>query len=271
MSLIDRHEDIVRILELRERVTVSELADRLAVSEVTVRKDLALLEEAGQFVRTRGGARVAQDRTLVLPIEARLSSLPLVKERIGRAAADLVREGDTVFIDSGSTCLAVARAVAAMTLRVVTNSLDVANALSRSSGVSIHLTGGSFRRDARSFIGPVAAETARRFHYDRAFLGASGVSLDGAFSSQNAIESDVKRAAVEQAHRAIVVTDATKVGRAAFSIFARADDVHTVIVDDDRTGSSALDELERRTRIEVIRVDPRRRRSRSIRAVATTR
>jgi len=114
VPLADRHEDILRILELRERVSVAELTDRLGVSEVTVRKDLSLLEEHGHLVRTRGGARLAQDRARLEPIERRLEARPDAKDAIGRYAARLVREGETLFLDSGSTCLALARAVDAV-------------------------------------------------------------------------------------------------------------------------------------------------------------
>ncbi|MFP4550790.1 MAG: DeoR/GlpR family DNA-binding transcription regulator, partial [Spirochaetales bacterium] len=107
MTAADRHDDILRIVELRERVSVGELTERLDVSEVTIRKDLALLEERGKLVRTRGGARASQDRTRIHPIDARLTSLPRVKEQIAAAAAGLIREGETIFLDSGSTCLAL--------------------------------------------------------------------------------------------------------------------------------------------------------------------
>ncbi|MFP4377417.1 MAG: DeoR/GlpR family DNA-binding transcription regulator, partial [Spirochaetales bacterium] len=193
MTAADRHDDILRIVELRERVSVGELTERLDVSEVTIRKDLALLEERGKLVRTRGGARASQDRTRIHPIDARLTSLPRVKEQIAAAAAGLIREGETIFLDSGSTCLALARAIVDRDLRVVTNSLDALEVLAAAPHIALHATGGGFRQDARSFIGPAAVESIRRFHFDRAFLGSSGVSDEGVFSTQNAIEGEVKR------------------------------------------------------------------------------
>lgn len=229
MPLSERHEDILRILELRERVSVAELTERLGVSEVTVRKDLSLLEDQGHLVRTRGGARLAQDRARLEPIERRLASYRDVKRAIARQAADFVREGETIYIDSGSTCLAFAREIAQMDVRVVTDSLDVLNALSDADSIVLYSVGGGFRRDARSLIGPIAVESIRRFHLDRAFLGTSGLSLDGVFSAQNAIESELKRAVIGQAARTIVLTDASKIGQTAFSIFARPEDIRMVI------------------------------------------
>lgn len=251
MPLLERHEDILRILDLRERVSVNDLTERLGVSEVTVRKDLSLLEEHGHLVRTRGGARLAQDRARLEPIDRRLVERAGAKAAIGRRAGGFVREGETIFIDSGSTCLALARAIREMELRVVTNSLDVLDELADAASIVLHATGGSFRRDARSFIGPPAAETVRRFNLDRAFLGTSGISIDGVFSSQNTIESEIKRAAIAQAMRTVVLTDASKIGQTAFSIFARPEDVHVVITN----GSEATVRLRASVPFEVVTAD----------------
>lgn len=256
MPLQDRHEDILRILELRERVSVAELTERLGVSEVTVRKDLSLLEEHGHLVRTRGGARLAQDRARLEPIERRLSARPTVKEAIAAAAAGLVREGETIYLDSGSTCLAIARLVRQMDLRVVSNSLDVLEELADAPSIVLHATGGTFRRDARSYIGPLAVDAVRRFHFDRAFLGTSGLTVEGVFSSQNAIESDVKRAVIAQAARSIVVSDSSKIGQAAFSIFARPQDVHMVVTDrGDDASAARVEALRSGTPFEVLVAD----------------
>ncbi|MFW5688023.1 MAG: DeoR/GlpR family DNA-binding transcription regulator [Spirochaetota bacterium] len=250
MALPDRHEDILRILELRERVSVSDLTDRLGVSEVTVRKDLSILEEQGHLVRTRGGARLAQDRARLEPIDRRMAVRSGVKEAIAAAAAALVREGETIYVDSGTTCLAFAREIRDMDLRVVTNSLDVLSELSHATSIVIYGVGGSFRRDARSYIGPLAVEAVRRFHFDRAFLGTSGLTVDGVFSSQNAIESEVKRAVIGQAARIVVLTDSSKVGQSAFSIFARPEQVHMVVTD----GSPAAAALSETVPFEVVMV-----------------
>ena len=229
VSLPDRHEEILRVLELRERMTVGDLAERLDVSEVTVRKDLSSLEEQGQLIRTHGGARLAQDRRHFEPVDRRRSVQTDAKGAIARAAAGLVGGGETVFIDSGSTCLEVARRIAERDVRVITNSLDVLDVLAASPSVILYATGGSFRPDARSFIGPGATESVGRFHIDRAFLGTSGIGLDGVFSAQNTIESETKRAVIRQAARIAVVADASKVGQRAFSIFARPEDVHVLV------------------------------------------
>jgi len=231
LELDARQEEILRILEMRERMSVTDLTDRLGVSEVTIRKDLTALEERGFLVRTRGGARRAEDRSRVFPMASRRSTRMSVKRLIGAAAARLVRAGETVFIDSGSTCLEVGRALTGIDIRVVTNSLDLLGELAR-HGTAVIGVGGTLRHEAGSFIGPIAVESLRRFNIDRAFVGTSGITADGAFSAQNTFESDVKRAAIAQAARVAIVADASKIGQSAFSIFASPGDVHVLVIDD---------------------------------------
>ncbi len=229
MSLLERHEEILRVLEFRERMSVGDLADRLAVSEVTIRKDLSSLEDQGHLVRTHGGAVLAQERLAHEPIEARLETHAPAKQAIASVAAQFVKAGETVFLDSGSTCLAVARELAGRDIRVVTNSLEVLNLLSTHPSIVLHATGGSFRSEVKSFIGPASVASIARFNIDRAFVGSSGVSASGVFSAQNTIESETKRAVIEQSARSVIVCDGSKVGHKAFSIFARPDDVQVLV------------------------------------------
>lgn len=258
-AIPDRHEDILRVLDLRERMTVAELAARLGVSDVTVRKDLSVLEEQGQLVRTRGGARLAQDRLDIEHIDRRLGANQAQKRQIALRANALIRDGETIFLDSGSTSLALAQLLVDRDLRVVTNSLDVLNALSSASGIVLHGIGGSFRADARSFIGPLAAAGVARFHIDRAFLGTSGVGKDGTMSSQNTIESETKRAAIRQSARVIILADASKIGRKAFSIFAGPDEIHFLVTcavpGDRRAAPAELESFGREVPFEVLVAD----------------
>jgi len=117
------------------------------------------------------------------------------------------------------------------------------NALSGEAHMSLHCVGGSFRHDARSLIGPGAVESVRRYHFDKAFLGTSGITADGAFSSQNVMEGDVKRAVIAQARRTVILADRSKYGQAAFSIFARAEDVHVVIMEASRVATELASAL----------------------------
>ncbi len=226
-----RHDDILRMLQARKRVSVAELTSRLSVSEVTVRKDLALLEDMGLLTRTRGGAALAEDREHRQSLVARRRENVDGKAIIAAAAARLVEEGETIYIDSGSTCARLAENLADRTLRVVTNSIDAVTTLADAPSVALFSVGGSYRKEAGSFIGPLAVSALEGMHFGTAFLGTSGFSTDGVFSSQNTIESELKKQVIRRAGRTVIVVDHTKFGRTAFAVFARADEVDLVVTD----------------------------------------
>lgn len=228
----ERHNEIMRIISLRKRVSVTELTARLGVSEVTIRKDLSFLEDVGYLVRTRGGATLAEDweHHRVLGVR-RAENIP-AKEAIASAAVELVQEGDTVYIDSGSTCALFARRLAEMSLRVVTNSIDAVLELGEAPEVALHSVGGSYRKEAGSFIGPAAVQTLSGYNIDVAFLGTTGFSRSGEFSAQNLIEAELKKAVIQRARRVVVLADHTKFGTEAFAVFARLEDIDLVVMDD---------------------------------------
>ena len=230
-----RRDAIMAILTARHTVRVAELRERLDVSEVTIRKDLAFLEDAGLLRRIHGGAELAEQRRPDRQLPARRRSNTDVKRLIARRAAALVTHGETIYIDSGSTCALLAEAVRDLEIRVVTNSLDVLNALADRSSASLFVIGGSYRQNAGSFIGPWAAANLASVQLDHAFLGTTGVSDTGAFSSQNSIESEVKATAIRRAATAVVLADRSKIGVQAFSIFAEPADIDLLITDADLT------------------------------------
>jgi DeoR/GlpR family transcriptional regulator of sugar metabolism len=243
MAFKERHAEILRILQRLKSVSVLTLTERLGVSEVTIRKDLSLLEEQGRLSRTHGGAVLSEDTERLRPIPVRRRENPGLKEAIAALARDLVREDDTIYLDAGSTCAALAREIRRMSLRVVTNSIDAILELADAPHVSLVALGGSYRAEAGSFIGPLAVAALRNFQIETCFLGATGVSVEGKFSSQNLIEAQLKATAIECSRRCVVLADRTKYGINAFSVFATAADVDVVVVDDGFDGSQALEAL----------------------------
>ena len=227
----ERHQEILRIVAARRRVSVGELAERLGVSEVTIRKDLADLEDAALLQRTRGGAVPAQDPAEPNTIQRRRGRAITAKRAIARTAAPLVQEGETVFVDSGSSCAALAAELRGRSVNVVTNSLDVLKVLSGAEATSVYCLGGRFRHDAASFVGPGALAALADLHVDIAFLGTTGFSYEGELASQNAFESEVKRGAMQHASRSMVLADAGKFGTHAFSVFARCHELDALVTE----------------------------------------
>lgn len=247
----ERRQAILSIVNIRSSVRVGELADRLGVSDVTIRKDLSALEEMGLVVRTHGGVVPAERSDEHTVLRAKKLRNEETKCRLVRAARKLVANGETIFVDAGSTCALLAPLIADMDLRVVTNSLDVMVALAETPGIVLHSTGGNYRKGAGSFIGPFAEEMIGRMNFDHAFLGTAGLSWEGRFSSQNIIEAQSKRAVLSVSRTSVVLCDAGKIGQDAFAVFATAGDIDILITDLDRTG---VDRLER-TGLHVIPPD----------------
>jgi DeoR/GlpR family transcriptional regulator of sugar metabolism len=238
-----RYESILTILNRLKKVTVQELTRRLGVSEVTIRKDLSFLEERGKLIRTHGGAVLAEDQGRLRTIAIRQGEHTREKQAIAAKARELIRPGETIFIDAGSTCAALAREIRDMELRVVTNSLDAILVLVDSRGISLFSTGGSFRPEACSFIGPGALETIRSFQIETCFIGTTGFSTDGVFSSQNVIESQLKSAVIQASRRAVLLADHSKYGATAFSVFARSEDIDVLVIDSNINDTEAVTAL----------------------------
>lgn len=231
MTATERRQAIRAILNVRDSVRVTELSERLHVSEVTIRKDIAVLEEQGYLQRTHGGVVPAERFDPRYSLDARRSANPAIKGAIADAASLMPQHGETVYIDSGSTCAAFAARIAEMELRVVTNSLDVLTLLADRPNISLMALGGSYRHDAGSFIGPWTNQTFSLVQVDHAFLGATGVSREGRFSAQNSIEAEVKRHAIAAARTAVVLADGRKVGVQAFSVFANPEEIGVLVTD----------------------------------------
>lgn len=239
----ERRQAILTILKVRDSIRVAELRERLGVSEVTIRKDLAFLEDQGFLTRTHGGAVPAERSDPRLSVVARARTSQEAKVAIARAARELIQHGETIFLDSGTTTAALAELITEMELRVVTNNVRVLNTLIDRSGIALFMIGGSYRHDSGSFIGPWAEENLRRVHLDHAFIGATGISREGSFSARNSIEAMTKRAAIAAARTTVVMADRTKLGVHAFSIFADAPDVAVLVTDADSESCRPLEDL----------------------------
>jgi DeoR family L-fucose operon activator len=231
LAFNERHNEIIKILNNLKTVSVQVLTERLQVSEVTIRKDLSFLESQGKLLRTHGGAVLSEDREKIYSLSEKSLENIVYKKAIAKKARQLIRENDTVYIDSGSTCFFLADEIKNMNITVVTNSLDVMVELSKYPQISLISVGGSLRFSAGSFIGPIAEMNLKNFHIETCFLGASGISKDGVFSSQNLIESQLKNSAIKVSGRKIVLADHTKYGIQTFSIFAKPADIDVLITD----------------------------------------
>lgn len=203
----------------------------LAVSEMTVRRDFAALEEMGLALRTRGGVigvgRLAPDTSAA----ERQGRHPGAKAAIAEHAISLVDDGDTIFLSGGTTCLALARALAARAdLTVITNSVAALTELMRNPRLTVIATGGQVSHLNDDMTGPVAEAMLAQFRTVKAFIGASGVNPDGVFNS-NLARAATDRVMLQGAAEVFVLADHTKVGAAALTLVTPLSGVRRLVTD----------------------------------------
>lgn len=230
----ERQARIAELVSVRGRARIGELAEVFGVTEPTIRKDLSALQERGLLKRTHGGALAVHpnvDRELAQRQEARRAS----KEAIAEACVRLLNDGDSVFLDSGTSVEAVARRLAgerpSPRLSVLTNSLGVADALADVASIDCVLLGGQLRRVDGSVVGDLALENLQRFAFSSAFLGVSGFSELG-LSVGSLAEASLKAAVIERARRVVLPVDHSKVGATDFAKVGDLDAVDVVVMDE---------------------------------------
>jgi len=238
-----RHEGIIHVISKLREVSVQFLVERFEVSEATIRKDLTFLEEMGYLVRTHGGAILAEDRNKEIPLSQREQQNLDEKLAIASRAKEFIHEGDTIFLDSGSTCRLIARKIRDMTVRVICHSVGVCEELKNAPNLSLFALGGSYRKDAESFIGPIAVDNLRYFQIESCFIGAASFNEKGIFAAQNIIEAQLKSEVLKASKRRIIVADHTKTNTAGFSVFARPGDLDILITDKGFTHAETLQKL----------------------------
>ncbi len=231
MDASSRHADIVERLRRDGRVDVARLAVEFDTSEVTIRRDLDLLAEAGVLQRVHGGAVSLLMRGDELPFAMREVESSEAKARIGAAAAALVRDGEAVVVDSGTTGLAVARALSGRRLTVMPLSLPNANALTGSPSTNVLIPGGSARFGEGSLVGPMTVASLQGLRFDSVVLTCCGLSLDGGVTAHDLQDAAVKRAAVDSSSRVVLVAEGAKFARTALAVICPFDRVDVVVTD----------------------------------------
>ncbi len=226
----ERRLKIAKMLETAKSLTVAELAENFGVSESTIRRDLQFLEDKGFIQRTHGGAIGLQNSHYEPTYLEKETIQSVAKQEIGKLAADLVKDNDTVLLDSGTTTLNIAKNLKKKRITVVTNSPIIAMELAAEEEIELIMVGGMFRRGTRAFVGPIAESNLRQLNVDKAFIGANGIHLDG-ITTPNVTEAATKKAMIEISSQPYIVADHTKFGICAFVKFANLLDIAAIITD----------------------------------------
>jgi DeoR family fructose operon transcriptional repressor len=232
----ERHHRIQALLEQRRVASIADLSDLLGVSEATIRRDLEALEVRGQLERTHGGAILTRHLPTE-PFYAQSAGVhPTEKRLIGAAAADLVGDGDIVFINSGTTTTEVMRHLAArpdltQATIITTNisgALDVLH-----PGLEVFLLGGSFRPQSNAVVGDAALRALQQVYADKCFLGVDGFSLKCGLTTPVLAEAEIARLMLDRTRGAVVVVaDSSKWGVVSNYEIGAIDQVHVLISDE---------------------------------------
>jgi DeoR family transcriptional regulator, galactitol utilization operon repressor len=212
-ELVDRQRSILRLLSERGSLAVSSLSRELGVSEVTIRSDLNELEERGYLNRSRGGAHLALHQSIVERQQLKIEE----KNRIARAAAELVRDGDRIMIEAGTTTALLVRfLLGKRDVQIVTNSTLVFAYARLNPALQITMTGGEFRRETESMVGPIALRTIEGLNVRVAFVGTDGFTLERGMTTHLVEGGEIVKAMSDRAEETWLLADSSKYGRTGF-------------------------------------------------------
>lgn len=210
---------------------VAELASLTGASEMTIRRDLETLAAQGVLERYRGGARSLLLRGAEPPFALRSEESLDAKRRIASVVAGLLADGESVVLDSGTTCLEVARALVSRRLTVMPLSLHAVNALAGAPSLTLLVPGGQPRPGELALTGPLTLQSLGSLRFDTAVIGCCGLSATQGLTAYDLDDAAVKRAAIASARRVIAVADAAKLTRTALAFVAPASSLDAVVTD----------------------------------------
>ncbi len=231
MTADERRQQLSEFLAQRGFADLSLLVAELGVSESTVRRDLSQLEEEGIARRTHGGAVFVSDRFSVLNYADRESAAAAEKQAIGQAAARLIRDGETILLDGGTTTFQVARNLLMRSLQVVTNSLPIANLLGSASNIELIVIGGYIYPRTGVALGPIAQQALASLHVNKAFMGVAGITEEGLYNA-NVLMVEAEQQMMRCADEVILVADHSKFGKRALARLGGWDLIDRVVSDD---------------------------------------
>lgn len=228
---VSRLNSIEQYVISRETVSIDELCEVFGVSKNTIRRDLNELEQRGHITKVYGGVTATVPSGAVpTPIRSGLNQID--KSLIGRLAAEEVADGDTIFIDSGTTTLCLLRfLVAKKRITIITHSLGALSEASKYDNLNIISLGGIYSPTTDSFVGLSAIEALSSMRINKAFMGATGVSLTAGMTNTTFLEAEIKRAVVHRADNIYGMVDSSKIGKEAIVTFCHLKDLTAFITD----------------------------------------
>lgn len=233
MLALRRQDEIVKLTIQNESVTVAELAERFKVTGATIRKDLRELEKKGLIRRAHGGAVTTLKPYPDPSFQERAITRYPEKSAIGKFCAELVREGETIMLDSGTTTLSIAEHLRGRKgITVVTNSVSAIELLLNEEDITVISTGGVARKEGRSLVGYITERTLSLFRADKAFVSVGAIDTEGNMSVGNLASVPAKQAMIRVAKEVIVPADSSKLGRVSIALIDNISKIGHLITDE---------------------------------------
>jgi len=233
-STVERRKRILSMLHEEGQVFVHELSEQFKVSEVTIRNDLDLFESKKLLIRSRGGAMKYENN---VNVDFQISEKDKInyteKGKIGKKAASLISDGETIIIDSGTTTMEIAKHMdVKVSLNVITNAFNIVNQLINLQNVNIIVPGGTLRKNSHSLVGPLAEKNLRSFYVDKVFIGVDGFDPAlGAFTP-NIEEASLNQIMIDISKEIILVADSSKFSRRSLAFICPLERIDTIVTDD---------------------------------------
>ncbi|GKU85145.1 DeoR/GlpR family DNA-binding transcription regulator [Niallia sp. NCCP-28] len=250
----DRQSEIMKQLHEFKTVKISELSKELNVTRETIRKDLYEMEEKGLVRKVHGGA-ILNKANLETSYINRKNTNENEKRSIVKRASEFVENGDTLYIDYGTTALLFTREILSKKdLTIITNSLPIANEVIDYSDFEVIIIGGNVRKNEKSLFGPIAYRVIEKLYVDKGFFGIGGVDIKAGFTNVHMGESEVSRLMLEHCQKNIVMADYSKFNTVSMNQVAPIEEVD-VLITDDKADSNLLEQLNEKN-VKVITVIP---------------
>lgn len=232
MLSVERKFKIAEVVGKNGGVKTSDLSSMFSVSEMTILRDLEILEQQGILKRVYGGAVNLKNPIKEVSIILRKQINTKEKNIIAERAAKLVSNGESIFLDGSTTAFALSKKLGAKTgLTVITNGLELVNELKNNSSINLFCPGGELQLSTMSFIGTSAEDYLKGLYVDKAFVSASGVSLQSGITVENAVQAAIKKIMLKNALSRVILVDSSKFDVVRLSKVCALEEVNTIVTD----------------------------------------
>lgn len=231
MLAVTRKNEIKDIIQDKKSITVVELSKRFSVTEETIRRDLKQLEEEGVLIRTYGGAFIQDGVENNVDLNLRKSAYMESKQAIALSCEKMIHSGDSLFIDSSTTSLALAKQISDMHLTVTTNSLLIVNELCDKPNIHLICIGGNFSSSDQAFWGLPAEQMISKYYFDKAFVSCRTLSLDNGITDSIESVAKIRQLAIKRSKEVYVIADHSKFNHTSFIHICDYDDVDYIVSD----------------------------------------